>query len=94
MSRYAKGARFERRVRDELIERGFFVARSAGSRGPLDLVAFGKDENVQFIQCKLQRERMSKKEKQELYELARRFGVKAIFAFKEDHRIVYQEILR
>ena len=48
---YARGVYLERRARDELVKRGYVVVRSAGSRGPIDLVAVGADE-VLFIQVK------------------------------------------
>lgn len=41
MSAYARGADFERKVRDHLLAQGAkLVVRSAGSRSPVDLVAF------------------------------------------------------
>lgn len=39
MSRYDKGARAERRAREELEEAGWLVVRSAGSKGLYDLWA-------------------------------------------------------
>jgi Holliday junction resolvase len=39
MSRYAVGRRLEWRVRRLLEEQGYFVVRSAGSRGRADLIA-------------------------------------------------------
>lgn len=43
MSRYASGANYERRARDYIISRlGLpYVCRSAGSKGKVDLVAWG-----------------------------------------------------
>ena len=51
--RYAGGADFERQTRDVLIEDGYDVVRSAGSKGShkIDLVAF-KAGHVLFVQCK------------------------------------------
>ena len=42
MSQYRKGANFERKVKKLLEAKGMFVVRSAGSKGPCDLVAFQK----------------------------------------------------
>lgn len=42
MSAYRKGASFERRIKKILEAKGMFVVRSAGSKGPVDLVAFNK----------------------------------------------------
>ena len=51
MSNYATGARIERLARDVLRRYGYYVVRSAGSKGAFDLVAWNKDE-IKFIQCK------------------------------------------
>ena len=53
MSKYSKGADFERKVKHLLEEDGCFVVRSAGSKGIVDLVSFNPvNHNVLFIQCK------------------------------------------
>lgn len=49
---YDMGMAFERAVRKDLEGRGYFVVRSAGSRGPADLVAMRKGI-VLLVQCKL-----------------------------------------
>ena len=51
MTQYALGAVLERRIRHQLEDDQWFVVRSAGSKGPLDLVAFRQDK-ILFIQCK------------------------------------------
>lgn len=50
-SQYALGRSFEYRTRDIFEKAGYFVFRSAQSRGVADLIAFKKGE-VLFIQCK------------------------------------------
>lgn len=45
---YRKGARYERRAREELEAKGYCVVRSAGSRGAADLVAV----KVLYVQVK------------------------------------------
>lgn len=61
MSKYSSGAKFENEVKRALEKRGYFVIRSAGSKSPVDLVAFKEDNSdslknnmssVLFIQCK------------------------------------------
>jgi Holliday junction resolvase len=47
---YRRGYYAERRAAEELKKEGYFVVRAAGSRGPVDLVAIGKD--VRLIQVK------------------------------------------
>lgn len=54
MSLYAKGRRYEWKVRDHLHEAGFTVVRAAGSKGDskIDLIALHPDGRVLFVQCK------------------------------------------
>jgi Holliday junction resolvase len=49
-TRYEIGRAFEYRVKRFLVERGYFVVRSAGSRTPVDLVAFDQS-GVLLVQC-------------------------------------------
>jgi Holliday junction resolvase len=51
MSNYAKGARLERLARAELQAAGYVILRSAGSKGPVDLVALNQC-HVRLIQVK------------------------------------------
>lgn len=54
--KYISGVRFERKVKDYLIKRKYYVVRSAGSKGMIDLVAFRYDpeglHRAICIQCK------------------------------------------
>lgn len=69
MSRYAAGRRLEWKARKALEAQGYFVIRSAGSKGPVDLVAFHPDKPWPcFVQCK--RSRFAPKERDALIELA------------------------
>jgi len=47
---YRRGYYAERKAAEELRREGYFVIRAAGSRGPVDLVALGKD--IRLIQVK------------------------------------------
>lgn len=49
--KYETGARFEYLIRDWMRAKGYFVVRSAGSRGAIDLLAFNGKEMV-LLQCK------------------------------------------
>lgn len=51
MSRYALGRSFEYRVRKRLEDVGYFVVRSAGSKGAVDLVGL-RACRVVLVQCK------------------------------------------
>lgn len=74
----SKGRRFEYRVRGHFQCAGFFVLRSAGSRTPIDLIAF-KRGMILFIQCKTVGI-MTKAKRQELYTLAEANGALALIA--------------
>jgi Holliday junction resolvase len=52
MSKYNVGANFERRVKKQLEGKGYYVVRSAGSRGNFDLLAFKAHRRTIGIQCK------------------------------------------
>lgn len=53
MNRYAKGRRYEYKTRDYLYQLGArFVVRSAGSKGPFDLIAVF-DGDIWLIQVKV-----------------------------------------
>jgi len=55
MSHYARGTRFEHKVRDHLMALGYSVLRAAGSKGDskVDLVAFHPYRPMLLIQCKI-----------------------------------------
>jgi len=76
VSRYKRGADFERRVKLKLEAAGWLCIRSAGSKGKIDLVAF--DAGVPaFIQCK--RARLAKAEWDAFVALARAHAAEPIF---------------
>lgn len=52
MSRASRGADFERAVKADLEQRGWYVARAAGSHGHADLLAASASD-VAFVQAKL-----------------------------------------
>jgi Holliday junction resolvase len=54
LTNYSRGAAFERKIKKQYEAEGYYVIRSAGSKGPLDLVALKHDSFV-FIQCKLRK---------------------------------------
>lgn len=51
MTKYESGAKIEREIRKKLEDDGFYVIRSAGSKGCFDLVAFN-DKTIKLIQVK------------------------------------------
>lgn len=52
MTRYARGADFERETRDVLLALGFWTMRAAGSHGKVDVLAI-RPESLLLIQCKI-----------------------------------------
>ena len=51
MTRYDTGRRLEYKAKKELEALGYTVVRSAGSKGPFDLVAIGEND-IRLIQVK------------------------------------------
>lgn len=71
--RYNRGRRFEYRVKDYLIKKGYFVIRSAGSKGVADLVAiepYYNHSKAYLIQCKYGTAKINKQEVVKLTRLA------------------------
>jgi hypothetical protein len=54
LNRYAKGARFEHKVMDHLVDLGYSCIRAAGSKGDtkIDIVAFKEGFPIMLIQAK------------------------------------------
>lgn len=51
MTNYDRGRAFEYDTRDRLVGDGYWVMRSAGSKGKVDILAI-KDGHTLFVQCK------------------------------------------
>lgn len=97
--KYAKGARFERQVRDFLEEDDWLVVRSAGSHTVSDLVAVKPDLNIKeyttpwvwLIQCKTDG-RLKPKERDTLLGLEKALGIIPMLASKEKGKIKLERI--
>lgn len=87
-SQYRRGADFERALKKHLESLGMFVVRSAGSKGPVDLVAFD-GQQCYFIQCKLTG-KISPKALVELEQLAQLHDATGVMATPQN----FQEIWR
>lgn len=82
MTPYEDGTRFEQRVRNHLIEEGYWVARTAGSKTKVDLIAM-KTGELLLVQCK-RSGKISPAERVELLRLASMVpGGLAILAHKD-----------
>lgn len=75
MTNYSRGRSLESRVKRDYETRGYFVVRSAGSKGAADLVAIRAGEPTILIQCKIGR--CSQSEREALEDLAASVGAKA-----------------
>jgi Holliday junction resolvase len=88
-SQYRRGADFERRLKKHLEALGYFVVRSAGSKGLVDLVAFGP-EGVYFIQCKLTG-KIKPSDLTDLGDLAMLYGAKPIMATPQNFKEIWRD---
>ncbi len=85
---YKRGRRWEYYVRNWLLDRGWFVVRSAGSHG-IDLVAIKKIDNeikIRFISCKINSGLLTKREKDELLNYAEELNIEPYVAYKEGRK--------
>ena len=88
MSKYSRGAAFERRVKLSYQLRGWYVMRSAGSKGLCDLIAF-KGGEVHLLQLKVSG-KMTPLERCQLYELARENKFQAILVTRDNKKNLYR----
>ena len=79
MTRYSTGRTFEYKVRSLLEESGWWVVRSAGSKGVADLVGVSEAEVI-LVQCKHGAQPFSTREWNELYRTASAVGATPILA--------------
>lgn len=86
MSRYLKGARFERRVKKYLEEKGYLVIRAAGSK-PFDLVGI-KDGKAIVLECKVAEGILKKTELERLIMMVTEVKATPIIAFGRKGSII------
>ena len=87
MSRYVRGARFERRVRDYLENLGFFVVRAASSK-PIDLICV-KNGKALTIECKTSIRGITESVFKGLREISLKTGAKTLIATKKGSKIIF-----
>lgn len=87
---YRRGANFERRVKRKLESEGWFVIRSAGSQGPVDLVAL-KPFKVMLIQCR-RSGFLSAAEREKLRSLAERLQTPVFVASSTNGKITLERV--
>jgi Holliday junction resolvase len=81
VTKYTQGRQFEYDVRDDLISRYYYVMRSAGSKGILDLIAMGGGE-VLALQLKVTDPLLSPLHRQSLISTALLGGAVPLVAYK------------
>jgi Holliday junction resolvase len=92
MTRYSRGADFERKVKKHLERHGWSVTRAAGSRGPWDLDAKAPGPVCAYIQCKRDA-KLSKQDRSKLILHCLAFDIVPIMAYKDaDGEIAYLEL--
>lgn len=97
---YARGAAFERKVKEYLEVAGYYAVRAAGSHGLTDIIAVhpmtyrkrNKNGKTLFIQCKTGKATMSKKDRNSLYDLATQYGATPLLAQPDGSSIIFYEI--
>jgi Holliday junction resolvase len=78
-SRYLKGRRYEYYVANLYAQKGYFVRRIAGSKGPFDLIAINPEKGeILLIQVK-KRGPIKQEERKRLAEFKGVYTVKPIF---------------
>ncbi len=85
---YAKGARLERWIVREFEDRGYGGIRSAGSRGPVDVIVYNGKTWIS-IQCKVRRKNLlyiSERQHQRFIDYSKnRLGSIPLYAWKPSH---------
>jgi Holliday junction resolvase len=76
-----KGIAAERLIRTKLRDMGYMVMRSAGSKGPIDLLAANEHERL-AIQVKAGSKKPSKHELEQVYKASQLFNAHPMIAMK------------
>jgi Holliday junction resolvase len=91
VTRYSRGADFERKTKAHLEAHAWCVTRAAGSHGMWDLVAIAPGPVVALIQCKRDA-KLSKEDRTNLITHSLAFDCVPILAFKDGPGIKYLEL--
>lgn len=87
MTKYTRGANYERLMKKRLEALGYYVVRSAGSHGVADLVAIGAPNTycvpVLLVQCKYGKTGPNNEDFDKLEDVANRYFVDAAMAWKK-----------
>lgn len=78
---YNRGSAFERRIKRELEDAGYYVTKSGGSKGLVDLSVVDGSGHPYFLQCKKDG-RVSKEDYLKLDKLGRDFSTPVVLVSK------------
>jgi Holliday junction resolvase len=78
---YNRGSAFERRIKRELEDAGYYVTKSGGSKGPVDLSVVDRSGHPYFLQCRKDG-RLSKEDFAKLDKLGKDFNIPVILVCK------------
>ena len=81
MTNYENGANFERRIKRLYEKAGWVCVRSAGSRGPIDLICFREGEEIIF---QMKTYAKWKERKADFVALAKAHNKLAYYCYRED----------
>lgn len=91
MTNYSRGANFERTVKADLEGQGYFVVRSAGSHGAVDLLALRLDDQL-AVQCKING-KMTPNDRKKLLAVANVCRLKPVKAWRPKRgKIQYDQV--
>ncbi len=99
---YKKGKEFENYIARKLREQGFYVARSAGSKGVFDLIAIppvvnkagkrtDRKHKIYGIQAKVNGN-FTKHDIDIMKEVGRKYNIVPVIAYKENNRVVLKYV--
>jgi Holliday junction resolvase len=95
--KYEQGRRFEYRVKNYLIKKGYFVVRSAGSKGAADLIAilpYCNHSKVFLIQCKYGKGQIDRQEIINLTRLADKYNaIPVLVGIDKDHNLIITDLI-
>lgn len=89
MTNYTRGRQLEYRVKRDLERVGYFVVRSAGSKGAADLIALSPNHAPLLVQCKVGR--IDKREADALAVIARMYRAVAVSAVRVGRSLTYRQ---
>lgn len=98
MTNYENGSNFERAIKKLYESQGFQALRSAGSKSPVDVIAWKCDENgfgrVVLIQCKKERRKNSYKDDEDGFRaVSAEAGWEKLMFIKRSGKVEVRKIL-